>query len=187
MVSVESPQRQVWSLLVAAGLPLLLVQTTLMATGRRSQHMSLGILAASLLPFLALAMIGTVQSTWSWIASIPAVAMPAEALSGIKFLVSNILREQIRIFFLFVGLVTWAVLLRRTNPEWHKRLMIFAPVLALPAATARMMWVPTTLPESPLSIHLVSLLLLLPLLVYDIARRGRIGGPDASRQPGSDQ
>jgi hypothetical protein len=84
------------------------------------------------------------------------------------------LLEQIRIVPLFAALVTWALVVRRSDSETHKRLMILAALLPLPAAIDRMTWLPATLPESPASIHLYSLLWLLPVLVYDIVRRGSV-------------
>lgn len=162
------------AIIMGSWLLLLLAQTTLMATGRGALHKQLGLAATVLVPLIAFGMIGVVHSTWSWIASIPASAMPPESLNQLKSLVSNILLEQTRMLVLFPALVTWAILARRKDPETHKRLMILASVLPLPAAVDRITWLPTTLPDSPTSIHLFSLLLLLPVLIYDIWRRRRI-------------
>jgi len=162
------------ALLMGSWLLLLLTQTSLMATGRRELHKKLGLMAVVLVPLVVLAMVGIVHSSWTRVATIPASAMAPEALSQLKVLVSNILLVQIRILVLFPGLIIWAILVRRTDPEAHKRLMILAVLLPLPAAVDRMTWLPTSMPGSPTSIHLYSLLLLLPVLIYDIFRRGRI-------------
>jgi len=101
------------AVLMGSWLLLLLAQTTLMATGRSAQHKKLGLVAIVLVPMLVFAMFGVVQSTWSWIGSIPAGVMEPDALSGIKVIVSNILLVQTRIALLFPGLIAWAVLARR--------------------------------------------------------------------------
>jgi len=162
------------ALLMGAWLSLLLAQTTLMATGHRALHKKLGLAAIVLVPLIALAMLGIVHSSWTRVATIPANAMAAEELAQLKILVSNILLVQMRIFVLFPCLITWALLLRKKDPESHKRLIILATLLPLPAAVDRMTWLPTSIPGSPASIHLYSLLLLLPVLIYDLLRRGRI-------------
>ncbi len=162
------------AILMGSWLLLLLVQTTLMATGRRGQHKKLGLIAIVLVPMLVSAMFGVVYSMWSWIGSIPAGVMELDALSGIKVIMSNILLVQIRVAVLFPGLIAWAVLVRQKDPEAHKRLMILAALLPLPAAVDRMAWLPATIPDSPASIHLYALLMLLPVLIYDVVRRGRI-------------
>ncbi|MDH5344639.1 MAG: hypothetical protein OEW59_02665, partial [Gammaproteobacteria bacterium] len=164
----------VHAVLMGSWLLLLLAQTTLIATGNGAQHRKLGLVAAVLLPALVLAMPGVVHATWSWIGSIPAGAMEAEELGGLKVIVSNILLPQMRIAILFPALIIWALLVRRKDLETHKRLMILATLLPLPAAIDRITWLPASIPESPTSIHLYSLLLLLPVLVYDVVRRGQI-------------
>jgi len=162
------------ALLMGAWLSLLLAQTTLMATGHGTLHKKLGLVAIVLVPLIALAMPGMVHSAWTRVATIPVTAMAPEALSQLKVLVSNILLVQTRIFVLFPCLIACAFLLRKKDPESHKRLIILATLLPLPAAVDRMTWLPTSIPGSPASIHLYSLLLLLPVLIYDLLRRGRV-------------
>ena len=164
------------AILMASWVLLLFAQTTLMAMGRSEQHKKLGLVAAVLLPLLIAAMIGVVEEVWSLVASLPASAMSPDALSALKADLSNTLLEQIRVVPLFAGLIAWALLVRRKDPQTHKRLMILATLLPLPAAIDRMEWLPATIPASPASIHLYSLLWLSPVLIYDIARRGRVHG-----------
>jgi hypothetical protein len=64
-------------------------------------------------------------------------------------LVSNIMIIQIRVGILFPLFVVLAIMARRKDPETHKRLMIPATVLPLPAAINRIEWLPRTLPDSP--------------------------------------
>ena len=162
------------ALLMGSWLLLLLMQTTLVALGRTAQHRKLGLIAALLAPLIVVVMVFLVKATWSMVAARPPSAMAPDALKALKADLSNTLLEQIRIAPLFAGLIAWALLARRTDAETHKRLMILATVLPLPAAIDRMDWLPATLPEHPASIHLYTLLWLLPVLVYDVLRRGRI-------------
>ena len=181
LAAVETGQRpplppilHAHAVLMGAWLFLLFAQTTLMATGRSAQHKRLGLIAVVLAPALVAAMIGIVHAVTLRVAAIPPGTVPPEALSDIKAIVSNLLLEQIRAVVLFSGFVGWALLVRRTDPETHKRLMILATLLPLPAAIDRITWLPNTLPDSPVAADLYLLLLLAPALIYDIARRGRV-------------
>jgi len=162
------------AVMMGSWLLLLLMQTTLMATGNRQHHMKLGLVSIALVPLIVLSMFGIIDAMWTWIGSIPEDAMPPGELSGFKAIISNILLPQARIIILFPILIAWAVYVRRTDFETHKRLMIIATVLPLPAAIDRMSWLPLTIPENPASIHLYTLALLLPALIYDIIQRGSL-------------
>ena len=153
---------------------LLLVQTTLMATGNKGWHMKLGLVSIAVAPAVLVSMVGVAGATLTQLALMPAGMMPDEALSGLKFVLSNILLEQIRIVFLFPALIIWALLVRREDPETHKRLIIIATVPALSAAIDRIAWIPSTLPESAASMYITQLLWLAPALIYDLWRRGRL-------------
>lgn len=148
---------------------LVLAQTSLVATGRQRQHRRLGLVAVVLAPALVLAMGGIVHALWSTIAS-----MPPAAVTRLKVVLSDILLEQIRIAIVFPVLVTWALLVRRRDSDTHKRLMILATLIPLPAAFDRIEWLPSTMPDSPTSIYLYTMLWLTPALLYDLLRRGRI-------------
>ena len=181
LATVEAGQRpllplilHVHAIVMASWLLLLLAQTTLMAAGRSAQHKKLGLIAVVLAPRVPLAMIGIVKTVWSRIDSIPPGALTPDVLSGIKVMTSNGQLEDLRIIVLFVAFVSWALLVRRRDSETHKRLLILATLLPLPAAIDRITWIPTTLPDSPTSIHLGMLTLLLPVLIYDVWRRGRV-------------
>ncbi|HLW25596.1 MAG TPA: hypothetical protein VKT22_14670 [Steroidobacteraceae bacterium] len=168
------PILHVHAILMASWLLLLMAQTSLVALGRSTQHMKLGLISIVLAPALVIAMVAVVKSTWSMIASLPPGAMTPDALSALKLEVTNTLLIQIRVIPLFAGLVAWALLVRRKDSEAHKRLMILATVMPLPAAFDRIDWLPATLPENPASVHLYTLVWLLPVLIYDLARRGRV-------------
>jgi hypothetical protein len=168
------PILHVHAILMASWLLLLLAQTSLVALGRSAQHRKLGLISTVLAPAIVIAMVAVVKSTWSMIASLPAGAMTPDALSALKLDLTNILLIQIRVVPFFAGLVTWALLVRSRDSETHKRSMILATVMPLPAAFDRIDWLPATLPGNPASVHLYTLLWLLPVLIYDIARRGGI-------------
>lgn len=170
------PILHVHAILMASWLLLLLAQTILVALGRSAQHRKLGLISTVLAPAIMVAMVAVVKSTWSMIASLPPGAMTPDALSALKLDVTNTLLIQIRIVPFFAGLVTWALLVRRKDSETHKRLMILATVMPLPAAFDRIDWLPATLPGNPASVHLYTLVWLLPVLIYDITRRGRVHG-----------
>jgi hypothetical protein len=119
-------------------------------------------------------MVGVTGATFTQLATLPAGVMPAEALSDVKFFLSNILLEQIREVLLFPAFIIWALLVRREDPEMHKRLIIIATLPLLSAAIDRVTWLPSTLPASPASMYITQLLWLAPVLIYDLWRRGRL-------------
>jgi hypothetical protein len=162
------------AVMMGAWILLLLAQSTLMATGKNAQHQKLGLVSVALAPAVVVSMVGIVAATFTGLATVPPGAMPAEALNELKFLVSNLVLEQSRIVLLFPAFVIWALLVRRDDPETHKRLIILATLLPLPAAFDRMTWLPTTMPESPVSIYVYYLLWLSPVLIHDLVRRGRV-------------
>jgi hypothetical protein len=159
---------------MGAWLLLLLAQSTLMATGRKDLHFKLGLVSLALVPVMLVGMIGIVTSTFGMLATIPPGVMPTEVLNETKVLVSNLVLEQSRVVVLFTVFVIWALLIRRKDSEMHKRLLILATLLPLPAAYDRITWIPTTMPSSPLSMDLYMLLLMVPLVAYDLSRLGRI-------------
>ena len=168
------PILHIHALLMGSWLLLLLTQTTLVALGHSAQHRKLGLISTVLAPAIVIVMVAVVKSTWSMISSLPPGALAPDALSAMKLDLTNTLLIQIRVVAFFAGFVAWALLARRQDSEAHKRLMILATVMPLPAAFDRIDWLPATLPESPASVHLYTLVWLLPVLVYDIARRGRV-------------
>ena len=59
---------------------------------------------------------------------------------------------------------------RALDAGLHKRMMILATAVTLPAAIDRMDWLPTTLPVSPLASDLYVLLAISPMFVWDLVR-----------------
>jgi hypothetical protein len=86
---------------------------------------------------------------------------------------ANTLLNQGRAILYFSVFFLWAILSRKADCETHKRMMILTIVPATTAAFARMPWLPTTTPDSPLAPHAYMLLLLAPVIIYDVVRLGR--------------
>jgi hypothetical protein len=169
----------VHAVLMGSWLLLLLVQSILMATGRRALHMRLGLLSLVLLPAVLVA--GILLVRWSWIAvaglaASPPPGMSLAAISDLKNTVTVVLAGQIRTLISFPILAGWAILVRRSDPETHKRLMFLATVIPLGAGTDRAVRF-LALPSSAdlfTTVDLYSLLLLLPLFVNDLIRHRRV-------------
>jgi hypothetical protein len=151
---------------------LLQAQTWLMATGRSALHMKLGI--AGVVRAAALVAVGFILAptmyyeTWNALAS-----APPEARAKLQELLSikeDILLLQLRIGILFPLFLAIGIRARRGNAGLHKRMMILATVMALPAGIARIPWLPTTMPASPLSVDLYTVLAVSPMLVWDVVR-----------------
>jgi len=158
----------VHAVVMGSWLLLLLAQSYLQATGQRALHRQLGIASLALMVAVPIAMIAMVINAWSPVlSSTPAPPDRVHALS-------NILLFQIRSFVLFTVFTTWALLVRKSDPDSHRRLWLLAAVAVMSAALARITWLPRTQPTSPLSLHVFTLLLLSPPLILDIVRRGRV-------------
>jgi len=71
--------------------------------------------------------------------------------------------------FLLIGLRA-----RRGNFGLHKRMMILATAMALPAGIDRILWLPTTFPNSFLASDLYTLLAVAPMFAWDVYRNRRV-------------
>jgi hypothetical protein len=166
------PVLHVHAVLMGSFLLLLQAQTWLMATGRSALHMKLGI--AGVVLAAALVAVGFILAptmyyeTWNALAS-----APPEARAKLQELLSikeDILLLQLRIGILFPLFLAIGIRARRGNAGLHKRMMILATVMALPAGIDRIPWLPTTMPASPLSVDLYTVLAVSPMLVWDVVR-----------------
>ncbi len=155
---------------------LLLAQTSLMATGRRAGHKQLGMIAMVLAP--AVVLIGIVlaptmyRETWHAVHAMPG-GPSAEGLMDVAVR-GNIALLQIQIGLVFATVVALALRARKTDMATHKRLMVLAPIVAMPAAVDRISWLPSTFPVSPWAPEIYILLLALPLFAWDLYRSGGI-------------
>jgi len=163
------------ALLMGSWLLLLFAQTLLVATGRRPLHRRIGAIALLLVPLILVSMVSLVRVSFEGVATASAApaADPAE-ISNLRLLVSSLLPEQVRAALLFGVFTAWALWVRNRDSQAHKRLMVLATLMPLPAAIDRIEWLPSTLPASPDSSTLYMLLWLSPVLLYDLLRRGRV-------------
>jgi hypothetical protein len=84
--------------------------------------------------------------------------------------IANIASSQFRTAICFLGLVYIALRARKTDPATHKRLIILATTVPLPAALSRITWLPQTVPASPLSSELWPLVCIAPMFLWDLYR-----------------
>ena len=187
LAAVQAGQRppfplvlHVHAVLMAAWLLLLLLllaQTTLAATGRRELHMQLGVAALVLVPAMLVTWYVLVPTmfglNWAMLRTPPPQLDAASVETTRKFL-SSLVLVQARIMILFPLFVGWALLARKRDPGTHKRMMILATVLPLPAAIDRLAWLPSSYPESALTVDLYTLLWVSPLFAWDLVRHGRV-------------
>jgi hypothetical protein len=149
----------------AAWLLLLLAQTSLVTAGRVDLHRRLGWAGAVLAVLMVV--LGTVGSLLAAGRPTGFVDIPMPPL---QFLV-----VPLNLIVLFAVFVTLAVVNRR-RPQSHKRYMLLASIALIEAGVGRWPFaiMNTSSPVPGLGmIELVTDLFLLPMLVWDIASRGR--------------
>jgi hypothetical protein len=167
----------VHSVLMGAWMVLLLTQATLMATGRRQWHMQLGVAGFVLAPAIVVTGIVLVPTIYGGVwtgAHLADPALPPDAIPPRMAFPSNILLQQLRVGVLFPLLVGLALHARRRDSGLHKRLMILATVVPIGAAIQRITWLPSTMPDSPMTLDVLPPLLVLPLFLWDLYRLRRV-------------
>lgn len=170
------PVLHIHAVLMGSWLLLLLAQTTLMATGNAAHHKKLGILSFLLAPMIiltGLVLVPTIYGqVWAAVQSSPP-EMAAELNSKLTFR-NNVMLMQLRAGVLFALFVVLALRARRMDSGFHKRMIILATVIPLPASIDRILWLPHTLPESALSADLYTLLWISPMFMWDLFRLQRV-------------
>ena len=170
------PVMHLHAVLMGSWLVLLLAQTTLMATGNSRHHQKLGIASFLMAPAIILTGIVLVPTiyaqTWDALASAPPEMV--EEWRGKLAVRTDILVIQLRSGLLFAALVFLALRARRVDSGFHKRMIILATLVPLPASIDRITWLPHTLPQSALSADLYTLLWLSPMFFWDMFRLGRV-------------
>lgn len=164
----------VHAVLMGSWISLLLAQTTLIATRHRAIHRKLGVVAVVLMPAMVVTGFLLVPETFRSVWALDPSVVPETVIAEAKASISNIALMQIRVGVMFPIFVTWALLVRRRDPAMHKRLMILASLLPLPAAVDRIAWLPTSMPANGASPDLYVLLWSMPLLAWDFLRHGRV-------------
>jgi uncharacterized membrane protein YozB (DUF420 family) len=164
------------AVLMGSFLLLLLAQTILVAKGRCDLHRRLGLAAMVLAPALVLVGFVLVPTIYHSVADAARSAPGAagEAMRQRLPILDDIMLFQLRIGILFPLFLLIGLRARSRDPGLHKRMMILATAVALPAAIDRIAWLPTTLPASPLATDLYTMLAVSPMFAWDVARNGRI-------------
>jgi len=164
------------AVLMGGFLLFLLCQTVLMTTGRGDLHRRIGPVVYLLAPALIVAGFLLASGTWHgvWHAAHDGPVQIRSAMLDVSHELDNILLLQTQIGILFPLFLFLGLQARNTDPGFHKRMMIIAPALALPAAFDRITWIPSTMPHSALAPELYPLLALAPLVAWDIFRNRRV-------------
>lgn len=164
------------AVLMGSFLLLLLTQTILVATGRCAQHRRLGLAAIVLAPALVIAGLILVPTNYHmlWDAAQSPVPAVREKFQGALNVWENIMLLQLRIGILFPLFLAIGLNVRGRDAGLHKRMMILATALPLPAAFDRITWLPSTMPVTPVSPDLYVLLAVAPMFFWDVIRNRRI-------------
>lgn len=161
------------AVLTGSWLLLLLAQSVLAATGRRSMHRALGLAALALVPAMLAAMAASIPQWWD----VTLARVPPQFVPAARNFLANVLFEQFRMGSLILVFLGWALLVRRSDPESHKRLMILATLMLMSAPMDRIVGgLGFTAPAAASSYdagYLLLLLWLLPALACDTLRLGR--------------
>lgn len=151
---------------------LLLTQTLLMATGRRDLHRRLGRVAMVLVPAMVVVGFILVPTIYhqAWSAMQAAAPQLRPRLQQRIFILDLILLFQLRVGILFPLFIWIGLRARMADPGLHKRMMLLATAVPLPAAIDRISWLPTSIPMSSLSTELYMLAIVSPMFVWDLIR-----------------
>lgn len=162
----------VHAVLMGSFLLLLLAQAWQMATGRSAQHMRLGMVATVLAP--ALVVVGFILAPTMyhmlWEAAQAAPPDKRQGMLGELSVREDILLLQLRVGILFSVFLTIGLNARGRNAGMHKRMMFLATAMALPAGIDRILWLLHSMPASPLSPDLYTLLAIAPMFIWDVLR-----------------
>lgn len=151
---------QIHAAAMVSWLGLLATQASLIALNKLFWHRQVGIAVVVLAPTIVVIMIVLA------ISSFPGLAFHrGDAIAVLQV-------KRIALFSLFCFM---AYQLRNSDRESHKRFMIIATFTVLDAAFNRMTFLPTLGFESRFAFNRVAeLALLVPLIVYDFAKLGRV-------------
>ena len=170
---VPPPIVHVHAASMTAWLLLFLAQTLLQSRGRPALHASLGAASFVLAPLITVTLVTLVVINAN--AALAAGAtMPSDAPARIFAFALFVMGRAAILFPLFYF---WAVAVRKSDPETHKRMMVLAVFVVIDAALGRMSsWLPGASADMLTSaggytaIHVYQLLLLVPPVAYDLLR-----------------
>ncbi len=166
----------VHAVLMGTFLVLLWTQTFLMPTGRGALHRKLGIASFIVAPTMVVAgfLLAHTMYLYGWHAMLAAPASLHDELVRRIQGRDNILLVQLRVGILFSVFLLIGLRARRVDFGLHKRMMILATAMALPAGIDRILWLPTTFPNSFLASDLYTLLAVAPMFAWDVYRNRRV-------------
>lgn len=149
---------------------LLVAQTVLMATGRRERHQRLGRAMFVLAPAIFVVWLILVPTTYHqfWYAAQNPTASPL--VRKFSLALNDIFLGQLRVAVLFPLFIVLGLSARRTDPQFHKRMMILAIAAVLPPSIARMWWLPKIPSPGFAAIDFYTLLIVSPMLIWDVFR-----------------
>jgi hypothetical protein len=158
----------------------LVVQTTLVRTGRTATHRRFGVIGAVI---AATVIVAGPMATMGFVARLRAngidwdadmSTVPALGIEGQRMVqfASEVFWGNFIGIAVFAGLVVAAILLRR-NPQAHKRLMLLASIALVGPALARISRWSVFGGEDSLFVPIVFLGLLVVLIAYDVFSGGR--------------
>ena len=158
---------------------LLLAQSTLALKSRLGVHRKLGALSLVLAPCILVSMYGMdLYGLETFRTETNVLAMsetPPEQIAQMRRYIASILLIHGASYFLFPAFFVWAILVRRTDNETHRRLMILATLVLMIPGLGRLLSVTNVLPDFGLSLldarHFYLLILIAPALAYDIVKR----------------
>lgn len=148
---------------MASWLALTLLQALLMATARPHLHRALGLAAVVLGPVV----VGSLATTTIQFLLTNKNSWPMPQLSD-QFAFAVFVQGKVVVLF---GLyLLWALRVRTSQPQLHKRLILLTSFVVIPAAFSRIPWLPHFGLEWPYYEDLWNVLILVPVLVYDVIR-----------------
>ena len=158
----------VHAVLMGSFLLLLLAQTVLVATARSSWHMQLGVAAMAIGPAIVISGLVLVPTMYhiAWNAALTGSPAAEQRLQA----VDNVLLRQFSAGILFTAFMAIALRARTRDAGLHKRMIILSITAVLGAAITRIHWLPTTMPNSSISLDLFALLTLSPMFIWDLIR-----------------
>lgn len=166
------PEMHLHAVLMGSWMLLLLAQTVLMATGRRQGHMQLGIAGMVLAPMLVIAGLLLVPANLRALIAFSAGTPPEvqTQVQGFLHFMTDIALLQMRAGLCFLILVALALRARKRDSGLHKRLIILATIVPMPAALDRMPFLYHSMPESPWTVDLWPLFCIAPMFLWDLYR-----------------
>ena len=161
---------------------LLLAQSTLAHKQRLDVHRKLGIFSLVLAPCILISMYGMDLyglGTFTTETNVLAVSeTPPEQIAQMRRYIASILLIHGSSYLLFPTFFLWAIVVRRTDNESHRRLMILATLVLMIPGLGRLLSVTNVLPDFGLMLlearHFYLSLLIVPALIYDILQQRTI-------------